>query len=358
MNYKASYHKYTLKFKFDAVTSRGVMKTRDVWFLKVWEEKTPQIFGLGECAMLPDLSMDDRPDYENRLKITCREVERIRNISLSAVYQFEALKEFPSIMFGLETALLGLINGGKRIIFKTPFLEGQKVIPINGLIWMGKKDFMQQQIRERITEGYKCIKLKIGGVGFEDELSLIADIRKKHPAHLLEIRVDANGAFTPQQALKKIEKLSKYQIHSIEQPIKKGQFEAMAEICSKSAVPVALDEELIGITDYEEKKKLLNFIKPAHIVLKPTLLGGFRACRDWIDLAQPMNIGWWVTSCLESNIGLNSIAQFVSTLDTKGFYQGLGTGQLYTNNIESPLVILLGNLMYDKTRKWDLKNIL
>jgi o-succinylbenzoate synthase len=356
-NLKASFVKYTLKFKFDAATSRGVMKTRDTWFIKIWQERTPQFFGIGEIAPIPGLSVDDFPDFENKLKITCREIERIRVLSLASIYQFEFLKDYPSILFGLETALLDLINGSKRVLFKSPFIEGQKAIPINGLIWMGKKDFMQAQIKEKIEQGFKCIKMKVGGGDFEDELSLIADIRKKYPEEQLSIRLDANGAFKPSEALAKLKKLSKYNIHSIEQPIARNNFNEMAALCAESPIPIALDEELIGITSYEDKKKLLQFIKPAHIILKPTLLGGFRACRDWIDLAQPMNIGWWITSSLESNIGLNSIAQFAASIDTKGIHQGLGTGQLYTNNIESPLVILLGNLMYDKTRKWDLKSI-
>jgi o-succinylbenzoate synthase len=354
---KASFFKYTLKFKFDAATSRGVMKTRDVWFIKVWQERTPQFYGIGEVAPLPGLSIDDRPDFENKLKIACREVERIRVLSLASLYQFESLKETPSILFGLETALLDLINGSKRVLFKTPFIEGQKAIPINGLIWMGKKDFINQQIKEKIDQGFKCIKMKIGGMDFDDELSILADLRKKFPADQMTIRLDANGAFSTKDALKKLEKISKYQIHSIEQPIKAKNVEEMADLCSKTPVPIALDEELIGVSSYEDKKKLLQFIKPSFIILKPTLLGGFRACRDWIDLAQPMNIGWWITSSLESNIGLNSIAQFTASLDTKGLHQGLGTGQLYTNNIESPLNIMLGNLMYDKSMKWDLKGI-
>lgn len=357
MDLKASVHKHTLKFKFDAGTSRGVMKTREVWYIKVWQERAPQFFGVGEIAPMPGLSMDDKTDFENKLKITCGEVERIRVLSLASVYQFEFLKEYPSILFGLETALLDLVNGGKRILFKTPFIEGQKAIPINGLIWMGKKDFMNQQIKEKIQQGFKCIKMKIGGTDFDDELSLIADLRKKYSPEDISIRLDANGAFSAGDAMKKLEKLSKYGIHSIEQPIKPQQFDEMKNLCANSPIPIALDEELIGITLYEEKKKLIQYIKPAYIILKPTLLGGFRACREWIDIAQPMNIGWWITSSLESNVGLNSIAQFTSSLDTKGLHQGLGTGQLYTNNIDSPLVILQGNLMYDKSLKWDLKSI-
>jgi o-succinylbenzoate synthase len=356
INLKASFQKYSLKFKFDAVTSRGTLKSKDTWFIKIWEERTPQFFGIGECGPIPGLSPDDKSDFESKLKLTCREVERIKILSLASVYQFEFLKDYPSIVFALETAMLDLINGNKRVLYKNPFIEGQKVIPINGLIWMGKKDFMNQQIKEKVDAGYKCIKLKIGGINFDDELAILADIRKKCPEDLM-IRLDANGAFKPADALSKLKKISKYNIHSIEQPIPAGDPEKMAEICANSPIPVALDEELIGVTSYEDKKKLLKFIKPAFIVLKPTLLGGFKQCRDWLDLAQPMNIGWWITSSLESNIGLNSIAQFTSTLDTKGVYQGLGTGQLYTNNIESPLVILLGNLMYDKAKSWDLKPI-
>lgn len=354
---RASFQKYTLNFSFDAVTSRGIMKTKDIWYVKVWDARTPQFFGIGECAPIPGLSRDNVADIENKLKQLCREVERIRMMTLSSVYQFDFLDDYPAITFAMETALLDLINGNKRILFKTPFTEGQKEIPINGLIWMGKKDFMQKQIQEKIDQGFSCIKMKIGGVDFEDELSLIDDIRKKYPADNMTIRLDANGAFKPSEAMSKLEQLEKYQIHSVEQPIAHGNPEEMAKICAQSPVPIALDEDIHSITSYEEKKKLLQFVKPAYIILKPTLLGGFRSCRDWIDMAQPLNIGWWITSALESNIGLNSIAQFTSSLDTKDIPQGLGTGQLYTNNIESPLVISAGNLLFDKSKKWDLQAI-
>ncbi|MBX9850380.1 MAG: o-succinylbenzoate synthase [Cytophagaceae bacterium] len=357
MDLKASFQKHTLKFKFDAATSRGLLKTKDTWFIKLWQERSPQFYGIGECGPLAGLSIDDKPDFENKLKQVCREVERIRILNLSSIYQLESLKDYPSIVFALETAMLDLINGGKRVLFKTPFIEGQKAIPINGLIWMGKKDFMMQQIREKMDQGFKCIKMKIGGIDFDDELAILADIRKKYPNPEIVIRLDANGGLKPSDAIAKLKKLSKHNIQSIEQPIAAGDPEQMAKICAESPIPVALDEELINLKTYEEKKKLLQSIKPAYIVLKPTLLGGFRSCREWIDLVQPMNIGWWITSSLESNIGLNSIAQFTSSLDTKGLHQGLGTGQLYTNNIESPMVILLGNLMYDKSKKWDLKAI-
>lgn len=357
MYLKASFQKKTLKFKFDAATSRGVMKTRDVWYIKVMDDRTPQFFGIGECAPIPGLSVDKIEEMENKLKQMCREVERIKMFSLSSVYQLEFLKDFPSIIFGLETALLDLINGSKRILFKTSFVEGQKAIPINGLIWMGKKDFMEKQVREKLEQGFKCVKMKVGGVDFEDELSILADIRKKYSPEEITIRLDANGAFKPTEALSKLERLEKYKIQSIEQPIAPKNPEEMAALCAKSPIPIALDEELIGITSYEEKKKLLQQIKPAYIIIKPTLLGGFRACRDWIDMVKPLNIGWWTTSALESNIGLNSIAQFTATLETKDIPQGLGTGQLYTNNIDSPLVILQGNLMFDKSKQWDFKSL-
>jgi o-succinylbenzoate synthase len=263
------------------------------------------------------------------------------------------LRDFPSITFGLETAILDLIHGGRMMIFDTPFSHGMGSIPINGLVWMGDKDFMRRQIREKISEGYRCIKMKIGAIDFDSECALLHEIRKEYTEDELSLRLDANGAFQPAEALYKLRVLSEFRIHSVEQPVKQG-LEEMKEICMSSPVPVALDEELIGKYSYEEKLSLLEKIRPAYIILKPTLLGGFGSCREWIEIAGLLNTGWWITSALESNIGLNAIAQFTAAF-SPAVPQGLGTGKLYHNNIESPLVITEGSLQYDPANKWDFK---
>jgi L-alanine-DL-glutamate epimerase-like enolase superfamily enzyme len=265
------------------------------------------------------------------------------------------LSTFPSIAFGLETALLDLKAKGSKQLFESKFSIGETGIPINGLVWMGDKAFMQKQIREKIAADYQCIKLKIGALDFETELAILADIRQQFSAKDIEIRLDANGAFSANEALEKLEKLAAYDIHSIEQPIRQGQSNEMAEICQKSPIPIVLDEELIGV-NHTDREQLLEKIKPAYIILKPSLLGGFNTCENWIKLAKTHNIGWWITSALESNIGLNAIAQWTYTLNSP-LPQGLGTGQLYHNNIPSPLQIKNAQLFYNPKEQWDLNSL-
>jgi o-succinylbenzoate synthase len=272
-----------------------------------------------------------------------------------SIHQLNKKLEFldwPSWQFGFETAVLDWQNQGSKKLYDNAFSRSEAGIPINGLIWMGEKAFMQQQIEKKLQEGYSCLKLKIGGLDFRTELTILQQIREVAAADTLTIRLDANGAFTPEEAQNKLEELAKYTIHSLEQPIKPQQLEAMARLCQQAPIPIALDEELIGITDSAAQKQLLLDLQPAYIILKPTLLGGFTATKEWINLAEEQNIGWWITSALESNIGLNAISQFTAEFNPQR-EQGLGTGQLYTNNINSPLRIQAGQLYYDAATAWD-----
>lgn len=352
---KVELRKHTLIFKFDAGTSRGVLKTRDVWYIFLQDENMPSLTGIGEIAPLKGLSHDDRPDFETTLARVC---ERLRSLDGSSLWKMniaEALDivDFPSIVFGIETALSDLIHGGRRKMMpESDFFDGRRAIPINGLIWMGDREFMREQIERKLAEGYTCLKMKIGALDFDTELSLIEMIRKEYSAEQIVLRLDANGAFDKNNVMEVLGRLSGYAIHSIEQPIRQGRTELMAYLCRHSPIPVALDEELIGVYDFGEKKGLLEACRPPYIILKPSLLGGFRACDEWIDLAISLGIGWWITSALESNIGLNAIAQYTASKTDGPVPQGLGTGQLYTNNISSPLEIDKGSLRYNKSSLW------
>lgn len=319
------------------------MLEKETYFIKIWDEVNPNIYGIGECAIFRGLSTDDDVNYEAHLKRIC---DNINQISPKEIEQ-------SSIRFGVETALNDLTNNGQRIIFNSNWLDGYNPIPINGLVWMGNQSEMLNRIIEKIEAGFSCIKLKIGGIDFNKEIKLLRFIRGNFSADDLQIRLDANGAFAPENALEYLDKLSKYSIHSIEQPIKQGQWSAMAEICQKSPIPIALDEELIGINEFSFKDKMLSTIKPHYIILKPSLCGGFLGSNEWIELANKHSIGWWITSALESNIGLNAIAQWVATLNIK-MPQGLGTGNLYVNNISSPICQVDDVLTYDKNLSWQI----
>ena len=345
---KASYKKYTLNFKRPSGTSRGVLTTKETWFLILEEENN---FGIGECGILRTLSIDDRPDYEEKLKWTCQ------NIHLPKDELLAELVEFPSIQFGVEMALLSLQSQDPFQLFPSAFTNGEKGIPINGLIWMGEETFMHEQIQQKLEQGFSCIKLKIGAIDFDKEIALLQSIRKKYSASEIELRVDANGAFQPQEALQKLQRLSELDLHSIEQPIKQGQFSEMAKLCAKTPLPIALDEELIGVFSVTKKEELLQTIQPQYIILKPSLIGGFKGTQEWIDLAEKQNIGWWITSALESNIGLNAISQFTFMQDSN-MPQGLGTGSLYTNNIKSPLMVKGEYITYAPKKTWDVNSIL
>ncbi len=358
MALKAVWQKYTLNFKFDAGTSRGVYREKETYFVKIFEESESTVFGLGECSILKDLSMDDLPNFEEVLQSVCDTFNsldlEVFSWNLNIIINQLIDSELPAIRFGFETALLDYMNGGKRIICQNDFVEGRKSIAINGLVWMGNADEMLRQVDEKIKAGFTTIKLKIGGVDFEQELYILKKIRTEYSADKITIRVDANGAFFKDEASKYLTQLADYQLHSIEQPIQPRQRDLMAELCKTSLIPIALDEELIGVNDYFLKMNLLKKIQPQFIILKPSLLGGLQSCREWIEIAGRMQIGWWITSALESNIGLNAIAQFTAEYKNT-LPQGLGTGQLYHNNIESPLMIEGGFLKYDLSKDWDLK---
>lgn len=341
---KAKVQKYNLEFKRPGGTSRGVLTEKETWFLKLEENgKT----GYGECGILRGLSADDYPNYEEKLQWLCQNINRDKNDLL------QALKEFPSIQFGLEIALQSLKSENPFELFPSDFTKGKKHIKINGLIWMGDKAFMKEQIDEKLAAGFSCIKLKIGAIDFEKELDLLQFIRQEYPAEQVELRVDANGGFSPKDALEKLNRLSQLDLHSIEQPIKQGQFEEMEKLCAITPLPIALDEELIGVFEKEEKRVLLEKIKPQYIILKPSLVGGYKGSQEWISLAEENNIGWWITSALESNIGLNAIAQWTATKNTS-MPQGLGTGSLYTNNVHSPLYVKGEKLGYNSEIEWNL----
>ena len=339
---KASFFPYRLEFKQASGTSRGILKSKETWFIKIEDEHAT---GFGECGMFRGLSCDDRPDFESKLKWVCH------HIDFGLEQLLIELIDFPSIQFGLEMAFLDLLSDSSNVLFPSKFTSGKASIPINGLIWMGDEQFMKSQIRSKIDAGFNCLKIKIGAIDFDTELSLIKAIRKEYDVETIELRVDANGAFSPLEAMEKLKRLSDFNLHSIEQPIRQGQHDAMAKLCAHAPLPIALDEELIGIHDVTKRSLLLQTINPQYIILKPTLVGGFSGSQSWIDLAEKQSVDWWITSALESNIGLNAIAQWTYQLNVNR-PQGLGTGALYTNNIEAPLKIYNGRLIYAPSVKW------
>ena len=344
---KATYKKYILNFKRPSGTSRGVMTEKETWFLLLEENGK---IGIGECGLLRGLSIDDRPDYEEKLQWVCENIDKGKD------KLWNELIEFPSIQFGVEMAFLSLQSKSPFELFPSKFTEGKDNMLINGLVWMGEESFMKTQIEEKLAHGFSCIKLKIGAIDFEKELGLLRFIRQNFDAKTIEIRVDANGAFSSNEALDKLNQLSKFELHSIEQPIQKNNTDMMSELCKTTPIPIALDEELIGVFDYEDKAKLLDAIQPQYIILKPSFIGGFKGALEWIELAKKQNIGWWITSALESNIGLNAITQFTYTLNNK-MPQGLGTGGLYMNNFDCPFEIENGHIQYNPDKNWDVSNL-
>lgn len=334
----AYFIKYKLNFKQASGTSRGVLHTKDTYFL-ILKNQGKQ--GIGECNLFKGLSADDVPNYENVLQNLCDK------LNSNEVVNWEDYKEFPSIQFGYEQALLSF-HSGTDILFPSEFTQGKKGIKINGLIWMGSLRFLKNQIDEKLKQGFSCIKLKIGS-DWEEEKSLLSSLRENYPEEKLELRVDANGAFSFEEAKKVLEDLAKLKIHSIEQPIKAKQWKEMSELCKNTPTPIALDEELIGVFEEKDKSNLLEAISPQYIILKPALVGGFRGSKEWIDLAEKKQIDWWITSALESNIGLNALAQWTYALNNP-MPQGLGTGGLFTNNIDSNLEIKGEKLFYNPTK--------
>ena len=321
-----------LHFKQPAGTSRGVYTERKIWLVEMKEGERK---GIGECAPLPQLSCDDIPNYAETLRMFCDEIEK------TGVIDYQTLRPYPSMLFGLESAWTQLHANGSAKLFDTPFGRGEEGITINGLVWMGTFEEMYQRIEEKIQAGFHCVKLKIGAIDWEREISLIKFIRQHFTKEQIELRVDANGGFTPQEAMRKLEQLATYDIHSIEQPIKQHQWKEMARLCRETPLPIALDEELIGINDTTNKIELLDTIHPQYIILKPSLHGGMHGSEEWIKLAQERGIGSWITSALESNIGLNAIAHFAAKVYGPhiSIPQGLGTGQLFTDNIPMPIEI-------------------
>lgn len=344
---RAHYIKYNLHFKVPSATSRSILHAKWSYFIIISNLQNPSRFGVGEAAPLEGLSIDARDGFEDQLKLVCNDIS-------SSIEQLNVLRlKFPSIAFALECAYTQYMRSSDAILFPSAFTASAASIPINGLIWIGNLEYMKMQINEKIKEAYSVLKLKIGANAFEEEIQILRWIRREYKNENLVIRLDANGAFTSSEAAIKIEQLSQFDIHSIEQPIKQGQVEEMAALCEKTAIPIALDEELIKVVSMEEKIKLLHAIRPQFIILKPTLHGGFVGCEEWINCARSLNIPFWITSALESNIGLNAIAQWTFLQNSSEKTHGLGTGQLYTNNIDSPLHIEEGCLFFDNSKSFD-----
>ena len=338
----ANYHKYLLDFKQPSGTSRGTLTQKETYFIIINSEIKQ---GIGECGLFRGLSIDDRLDYENKLNWVCN------HIDLGLEELLTQLIEFPSIQIGLEMAFKSLESHDPFELFPSKFTGGEDSISINGLIWMGSESFMKEQIAKKIEAGFSCIKMKIGAIDFQQEINLLKSIRNQFSSKDIELRVDANGAFHPTNALEKLKILSDLDLHSIEQPIKQGQIDAMATLCKKTPLPIALDEELIGVFSVTKKQELLQTINPQYIILKPSLVGGFSGSDEWINLAEKQNIGWWITSALESNVGLNAIAQYTYTKQSI-MPQGLGTGSLFTNNFECPMQVNNGQLQYNNLKNW------
>ena len=342
---KAQSYSHILYFAEPGGTSRGTLLEKPSWIIKVWDTKNPAIYGLGEISIIPGLSPDDLSVLEIKIQKACNEINYLN------INERNYWKGFPAVRFGFETALMDLQLGGKCVLYPSAFTGSKAGIDINGLVWMGDLETMRKRVYQKVQQGFRCIKLKIGAIDFNKELELIEFVSSEFGQ--IEVRLDANGAFAPTDALKKLEKLNQFPIHSIEQPIKAGQWKQMADICRQSPIPIALDEELIGLEDTQHRKEMLAMIKPQYIILKPSLIGGLNEAEKWRILAQKQNINWWATSALESNIGLNAIAQWVYVQNTS-LLQGLGTGKVFTNNFASPLEVINGQLWYIASKGWDI----
>ncbi len=340
MNYSIQHNIF--HFKNPSGTSRGVLTEKHAWFITLWNKENPSVKGVGECSIIAGLS----PDYVSNEHYEAAIHDFCKDYCTSKTFP-STLNDFPSIKFGIETALLDLKNGGKGLIFENDFSINSKKLPINGLIWMGDQAFMEDQIEQKLTEGFSTLKMKVGAIDFNNEIALLSAIRKRFSKDEITLRVDANGAFTKEDALSKLTELAKLDLHSIEQPIQAGDWQGMKELCHVSPLPIALDEELIGIDSIKDKNELLKTIQPPFIILKPSLHGGIEGTKEWIELAEEKGIQWWITSALESNIGLNAICQLTAEYTTT-LPQGLGTGSLYTNNIESDLCVENGFIFKKK----------
>lgn len=334
MIYHIQIHPRTYHFRQPAGTSRGIYTTRKSWMLTITSPDDPGRCGVGECAPLPDLSCDAIPEYERTLESVCG------MFILNGAINYDMMRPYPSMLFGLETALLSF-ERGSDVLFDTPFGRGEEGIPINGLVWMGSYDEMLSRLEAKLKAGFRCVKLKIGAIDFDKELDLIRHIRSAYGKDSVELRVDANGGFSPAEAPHRLEQLARYDIHSIEQPIRQHQWQDMARLCRESPLPIALDEELIGVNMPSMKQHLLDTIRPQYIILKPSLHGGMHGAEEWISMARERGIGSWVTSALEGNVGLNAVAHFAAKVygPHVSMPQGLGTGQLFTDNVDMPLCV-------------------
>lgn len=347
---RARWIERTLQPRFELGTSKGPITARTVWYLIAWNSERPEVMGIGEAALFPGHSKEFPADVRTKLLELCMETsdwERRLNGDLVDV---------PSVRFAVEQCLKDLEAGGTKTLFPSDFTLGRQAIPINGLVWMGDKATMKQRIREQLDGGFTTVKMKIGAIGIDDELELLKAVRTEYGPDDIILRVDANGAFTALQAPDVLKRLADLQVHSIEQPVPPGQYEVMAELCADTPIPIALDEDLIGHNTHDAKVDLLDNVRPQYIVIKPSLVGGWAATQEWIDLAKARGIGWWITSALESSIGLNAIAQYTATFNPS-LAQGLGTGKVYANNIPSPLLAERGELRYRPEAEWDLSTL-
>lgn len=361
MSLKADFVKKTFKFKFDAGTSRGVLREKDSYFVIISDKENSKVVGIGEAAPLKGLSVDDIEDFEKKLEYIIYNFNlldvQVYDWNINIIISQLITNDLPSIKFAFETALWDYLNGGKGIIFKNKFSDKSSRVEINGLIWMGSEEFMQEQIADKLAHGFKTIKMKIGAIDFDTEFKLLKSIRDKFDSSKITLRVDANGSYSISEAREVLKSLQTIEIHSIEQPIKVGQAEEMAVLCRENIVPIALDEELIGVTDYVQKRNMLKMILPQYIIIKPTLVGGIQDSKEWIDAAQQFNVGWWATSALESNVGLNAISQFAAEY-APTIPHGLGTGQLYVENIESPLLVENGYISLTGNSDWNTEELI
>ncbi len=361
MSLKAYFVKKTFKFRFDAGTSRGILREKDSYFVIITDSEQAKTVGIGEAAPLKGLSPDDIPDFESRLEYIIHNFNlldvQLYDWNINIIISQLITNDLPSIKFAFETALWDFLNGGSRVIFKNDFSKRRSQIAINGLVWMGNEYFMREQIAEKLAAGFKIIKMKIGAIDFDTEYKLLQSIRESYTSDIITLRVDANGSYSPAEAREVLKALKKLEVHSIEQPIEAEQLDEMARLCEENIVPIALDEELIGITNYVQKRNLLKHVMPQYIIIKPTLIGGIQDSKEWIDAARQFNVGWWMTSALESNIGLNAISQFAAEY-LPDVPHGLGTGQLYVENIPSPLEVKDGFISLSSTQNWDLNGLI
>lgn len=347
---RATWKEVQLRPKFELGTSKGTITSRTVWYLIAWDGERPEIKGIGEAALFPGHSKEFPADVRTKLLDLCTDT------SGWAARMDRDLVDVPSVRFAVEQCLRDLEASGSKVLFPSPFTLGQQGIPINGLVWMGDRSTMRGRIREQIDKGFTTVKMKIGAIGWEDELALLADIRREFGPKDIVLRVDANGAFDARSAPEVLKRLADLHVESIEQPVPPGLYEVMEELCAGSPLPIALDEDLIGLNTRDARVDLLDRVRPQSIVIKPSLVGGWAAAEEWITLAGSRGIGWWITSALESNIGLNAIAQWTATR-VVDMAQGLGTGTVYLDNIPSPLNVDRGGLWYRPEVDWDLSRI-